>query len=523
MTRLPEQFRMFPCYLRDAGYYTSNNAKEDYNLEHTGKVWDDSSQKAHWRNRKEGQPFFSVFNLMITHESQIRTRPHTFVHDPAKAPLPPYHPDTLEVRQDWAQDYDNISTMDAQAQRILDELAKDGLAENTIVFFYGDHGSGMPRSKRTPSNSGLNVPLLIHVPERFRSLAPKDYKAGGTSDRLVSFVDLAPTVLSLVDIRAPEYYQGHAFMGAHTASEQPYLYGYRGRMDERHDLVRSVRDKRYVYVRNYMPHRIPGEHNAYMFQTPTTRVWKQLYDEGKLRPPQTYFWERKPTEELYDLTSDRYEVRNLAGSQEHKGVLQRFRKAHQKFELSTRDVDLLPEDEMQARSKNRTPYEVGHDANAYPLNRVFATAQLASEERGGVNDLVNALNDPDSGVRYWAATGLVIRGKDAVAGNVAVVRAKVDDHSPSVRIVACEALARYGEIQDREKALAVLLELANVNNHGYYVAVEALNAIDAAKPDSTAYLASIRSLPIKHPSIHERMPNHLRDLVQHIAGRHETN
>jgi arylsulfatase A-like enzyme len=519
MTRLPDTFRMFPCYLRDAGYYTSNNVKEDYNLEHTGKVWDDSSQKAHWRNRKAGQPFFSVFNLIITHESQIRTRPHTFVHDPAKAPLPPYHPDTPEVRQDWAQYYDNITTMDGQAKSILDDLARDGLAENTIVFFYGDHGSGMPRSKRSPCNSGLQVPLLVHIPERYRSLAPADYKPGGTSERLVGFIDLAPTVLSLAGVRPPDYYQGHAFMGTHATREQPYLYGFRGRMDERHDLIRSVRDKQFVYVRNYMPHRIYGAHVAYMFQTPTTRVWKELYDQRKLRPPQTHFWERKPAEELYDLRSDRHEVHNLADAPEHQQVLKRLREAHRQFELSTCDVDLLPEDDMHVRAKNSTPYQVGHDRKNCPLGRVLEIAQLASAGRGNVAALLKALNDDDAAVRYWAATGLVIRGREAVLSNVAALRPKLQDKAPSVRTAAAEALATFTDGEDRKKAMAVLLELGNVKNHGYYVAVQALNAIDATEKNAAPYIDAIRNLPIEDLSIHERMKGHIRDLVQHIVSR----
>jgi arylsulfatase A-like enzyme len=163
LTRLPAGMKMFPQYLREAGYYCTNNSKEDYNLDKPGQVWDESSAKGHWKNRAAGQPFFAVFNLLITHESQIRKRPHTLVHDPAKAPLPAYHPDMPEVRHDWAQYYDNITTMDGQVGALLKELEDAGLADDTIVFFFSDHGSGMPRSKRFPYNSGLNVPLLVYV------------------------------------------------------------------------------------------------------------------------------------------------------------------------------------------------------------------------------------------------------------------------------------------------------------------------------------------------------------------------
>ncbi|MCX6610732.1 MAG: sulfatase, partial [Acidobacteria bacterium] len=196
-TKLAPGQKMFPQILREAGYYTSNNSKEDYNLVHTGKVWDDSSNKAHWRNRDPKQPFFSVFNFIITHESQIRTPGHKLKHDPREVHVPAYMPDNEIVRRDWAQYYDNISTMDDMVKKTLGELEADGLKDSTIVFFYSDHGAGMPRSKRWPYNSGLQVPMMVHIPEQFKHLAPKDYTPGGWTDRLVSFVDLAPTALGL--------------------------------------------------------------------------------------------------------------------------------------------------------------------------------------------------------------------------------------------------------------------------------------------------------------------------------------
>src|SRR5581483_9328221 len=229
MAKLPASMQMFPVYLRRLGYYCTNWIKEDYNLEKTGKVWDDSSKKAHWKNRAAGQPFFAVFNFVVTHESQIRKRPHKLVHDPARAPVPSYHPDTPEVRHDWAQYYDNITEMDRLAGELLRELEEAGLADDTIVFFYADHGSGMPRHKRTACDSGLHVPLIASIPERFRNLAPKDYAPGGATDRLVSFVDLAPTMLSLAGQQPPDFMQGQAFTGSHEAAPREYLHGFRGR------------------------------------------------------------------------------------------------------------------------------------------------------------------------------------------------------------------------------------------------------------------------------------------------------
>ena len=282
LVAFPAGKMMFPQLLREAGYYCSNNAKEDYNLEKPGKVWDESSKKAHWTNRAPGQPFFAVFNSEKSHESKIRTRPHTLVHDPSKVRIPAYHPDTPEVRRDWAQYYDVVSEADADAGRILSQLEASGLAAETIVFYFGDHGSGMPRSKRWPYNSGLHVPLVVYIPDKLKSFRPPGYKPGGSSDRLVSFVDFAPTVLSLAGIKPPGWMQGRAFLGRFRESPPPFLHGFRGRMDERPDLVRSITDGRYVYVRNYMPHLIYGQHLDFMWQTPTTRVWENLHREGKL-------------------------------------------------------------------------------------------------------------------------------------------------------------------------------------------------------------------------------------------------
>ena len=512
MTSLPSSIRMFPCHLRDAGYYTSNNVKEDYNLEHTGTVWDESSNKAHWRKRKEGQPFFSVFNFIITHESQLRTRPHTFVHDPAKVRLPAYHPDTPEVRLDWAQYYDNITTMDTQVGEVLKQLEDDKLAEDTIVFFYGDHGSGMPRSKRWPYNSGLQVPLLVHVPEKWKHLASKDYRSGGDSQRLVSFVDLAPTLLSLAGIAPPATMQGAAFLGPKEASPRKHLFGFRGRMDERLDLVRSARNERFVYIRNFMPHKIYGQHLAYMFETPTTRIWRKLYDDGKLHPPQTFFWERKPVEELYDLQTDKDEVRNLAGSPEHAAVMKELRQAVFDEAVRIRDVGFLPENEIHSRSAGSTPYEMGHNEKLYPMRRVLAAANAASTGRAG------NLADTDSAVRYWAITGLIIKGKEAVAKNGPALEKALADPAPSVRIAAGEALGAHGTDAQAEMALPVLLALSDAEKNGVYTAVLALNAIDAMGDRNKPIRAEVAKLPRFQKSSPQRTHEYAARMIEEITG-----
>jgi uncharacterized sulfatase len=501
LVAMPASMKMYPQFLRERGYYCTNNSKEDYNVAKPSGVWDESSRKAHYRDRKPGQPFFAVFNIEVSHESQIRVRPHTLKHDPAKMRLPAYHPDAPEVRHDWAQYYDKITEMDAIAGRHLKELEEAGLADSTIVFFYGDNGSGMPRSKRWPYNSGLNVPLMVHVPEKLKHLAPKDYKPGSVTDRLIAFVDFAPTLLSLTGVKPPEWMQGRAFMGRHEEPPQPYIYGFRGRMDERYDLVRSVRNARYIYIRNYMPHLIYGQFIAYQFATPTTRVWKQLYDEGKLKPPQTFFWEPKPPEELYDLQDDPDEVKNLAGSPEHQTVLGELRKAQQEHALKIRDVGFLPESEMHRRSAGGTPYELGHDPRKCPLERILAMAELAASLKPEATpQLLEGLKDVDSGVRFWAALGLLVRGAKAVGAARGELRAALKDEAPGVRVPAASALGQYGNDEDLTLALAALKELAPPDRNGTYVSVEALNAIEALGAKAAPLLDALKAMPRKDPN-----------------------
>lgn len=520
LVSLPPGMRMYPQYLREAGYYATNNSKEDYNLDKPGQVWDDSSAKAHWRNRRPGQPFFSIFNFESTHESRIRARPHTLVHDPSKVRVPAFNPDTPEVRRDWAQYYDNITTMDGQAAGILRQLESDGLAENTIVFFYGDHGPGMPRCKRWPYNSGLQVPVLVHFPDKFRHLAPRDYTAGGVSNRLVSFVDLAPTVLSLAGIEPPRHMQGRAFLGSHLAPEPSYLFGLRGRMDERYDLVRSVRDRRYVYIRNFMPHRTYAEHIAYLYEMPTMQTWKKLNDEGRLRPPQSLFWQTKPPEELYDLEADPDEVNNLARLPQQAAILDRFRLVQVDWMREIRDVGLLPEPEMHARSAGSTPYQMGHDEKRYSFERVRTAADRASAlSPGATGQLLRGLADPDSGVRYWAASGLLMRGAPAVSQAAGDLRKALDDSSPSVRIAAAEALGKYGADADVTRSISVLLNFASVTAHGPYVSLLALNSLDALGDKVRRVKPEVEALPVDAPSVDQRIKGNIKNLIDEIRKK----
>jgi uncharacterized sulfatase len=526
MVRMPAGMKLYPQYLREAGYYCTNNSKEDYNVEKPGQVWDESSARAHWKNRGTGQPFFAIFNHTISHESQIRNAidAKDRIHDSAKVRIPAYHPDTPEVRKDWAQYYDRLTMMDARAGENLRELEAAGLADETIVFYYADHGSGMPRNKRWPYDSGLHVPLIVYFPEKWRHLATGDYQPGGTCGRLVSFVDFAPTLLSVCGVEPPEHMQGNAFLGPHAAGPQQYLHGFRGRMDERYDMVRSVTDGRYVYVRNYMPHRPYGQHVSYMFETPTTRVWKELFDAGKLNEAQSHFWKTKPAEELYDLRADRDEVVNLVASQEHRETVERFRGALVEHVRRIRDLGFFPEEHLHWFAKDGTLYDMVRDDDIYAAS-VFHHVAVNCTDPAGPGDRIGTYLRESSQfapcedlVLYWAVTGVLAQGgKHFEESRVAlqeIVRG-ARRASASTTIVAAEALGRHGnDGEDRKLALDSLLEHANVERHRLYSAVLALNALDFLDGKAAPIKAEIARLPRTAANVPQRTGDYVTRLVE---------
>jgi len=352
----PAYVKCFTEYLRAAGYYCTNDNKTDYNFDPPLTAWDDSRRGAHWRNRPtKDTPFFAVINLTQTHESQVRLpeaqlearrrtlAPHE-LHDPAKAPLPPYYPDTPRVRRDMANLYDNITFTDKLIGGILKDLEDDGLANKTVVFFWGDHGRGLPRSKRWIYDSGTHTPLIIRWPGK---PAP-----GSVNDELVAFLDFAPTLLNLAGVEIPKHLQGRAFLGENLTPPRQYVYAARDRMDEAHDIIRGVRDKRYHYIRNYRPDLPYAQDIAYMNEMPTMQEWRRLAAAGELKGPQAIFFQpTKPVEELYDTETDPHEINNLADDAKYSDILGRLRAAHEKWREDTGDLGLIPEAELNAQRR----------------------------------------------------------------------------------------------------------------------------------------------------------------------------
>jgi arylsulfatase A-like enzyme len=479
----PAELRGFPAYLRDVGYYCTNHDKTDYNAPVDMKdTWDDSSKNAHWRNRPAGKPFFAVFNFEVTHESSIfgKYQPLADGTDPASVRIPAYCPDTPETRADRALYYDQHRRLDVEVAELLAQLKGDGLAEDTIVFYYGDNGGVLPRSKRFAYESGLHVPLIIRFPEKWRRLAPGP--PGSRVESPVSFVDFAPTMLSLAGATPPKYYQGHAFAGPKKEAPQEYAFCHRDRMDERYDLVRTARDKQFRYIRNYRPDLPWGMHVQYLWEQAGMKVWEKLYKAGKLNEVQRRFWEEKPEEELYDLHADPDEVNNLTATPEHRATLDRLRAALRKHMLEIRDNGFIPEGSPLEGFANT------RDESTYPLERVLAAADLATaRDAANLSQFIKGMAARNEVIRYWSVLGCLMLKEKAEPAKEALLKA-MQDSSPQVQVVAAETLCRIGETERGLKALGQLL----LKHENAKVRLQAANSLDHLGPIAKPAWAPLR-------------------------------
>ncbi len=336
----PAEVRCLTEYLRLAGYYCSNNVKEDYQFRTPVTAWDESSSQAHWRKRAPGQPFFSVFNYTVIHESGVfgSGRSPRVVH-PEKVPVPPYYPDTPTVRADLAKHYDNLIVLDRQVGELVGQLEADGLLEKTIIFFFSDHGDGLPRAKRWVYDSGAHVPLIVRHPNK--------EGAGTRNDRLVSFVDFLPTVLSLADVKVPDHVHGSPFLGDQAGDPRTYVYFHRDRNGENRETIRAIRDKRFRYVRNYRPDEPYIKPLAYRDRQAIMQELNRAIEQGTLNEQQ---WQlsapAKPMEEFYDTHTDPFEIRNLASDPRYLGKMAPMRAALDRWIAGCNDPLDLPEDEL---------------------------------------------------------------------------------------------------------------------------------------------------------------------------------
>jgi len=455
-----EQVRYYTEYLRQLGYYCTNNSKTDYNTSSVDlqEMWDECSNQAHYKNRADGQPFFAIFNIFVSHESSIhRSVPEAELrHSPEEVTLPPYHPDTPELRHDWAQYYDRVEDMDTRAGEILAELEEAGLADNTIVFYYSDHAGVLGRSKRFLYESGTHVPMIVRIPERYKKLYPAK-RPGSRVDRLVSFVDLAPTLLSIAGKEAPAFMQGSAFLGKYRGEEPEYVYMFRDRMDEKYDMSRSIVDGEFRYIRNYNPERIWLHYLEYLWRAPSMRSWEAAFRAGQCDSVQARWWNPKPVEELYHIADDPHEVHNLASDPAHADRLAAMREACLDYGRSIRDAGFIPEADRRIRAGDTPVYDYVRSAEC-PLDKIMEAAMTATERDPERLDTLAAwLDHGDGAVRYWAMQGLLLLGEEA-RGALPEIREAAGDDSWDVRVVAAEALYHLGETDPALEAYRSVLQ-----------------------------------------------------------------
>jgi N-sulfoglucosamine sulfohydrolase len=456
---VPEAMQILPEVLRDAGYYTSNNVKTDYNFSHEGR-WDESSSEAHWRNRPEGKPFFSVFNFMITHEGPTNAlRASDTEHlaqkrDPRLAELPPYVPDTPKMRQIWAHMYDLLAVFDEGVGELLGQLEEDDLLDNTIVFVFSDHGHGLPGHKRWLNNAGLQIPFILHVPEKYKELAAnlKDK----VTDQMVAFVDFAPTVIHLAGAEVPERMEGRIFLGK-EAEEKNYVFGYRDRADDCYEVARSVFNGRYLYVRHFMP-QLPYFQNAIIFnKTGSYEEFNRVMAKGELPEETLKMYKEKPVEQLFDLQTDPYETRNLVDEEGMETLVNHLSNTLGEWMVEHRDTGLLNEGEMMMRAveDQSSVYEVARSISESEYREILTAASLVGKVEES-SAILPMLVHEDSFVKFWGLVALDAYPGDKFELEDRLIKLMSDD-SPAVAVKAAEIGIRNNI--EEEKAYRLLGEL----------------------------------------------------------------
>lgn len=446
LARMPDNWKMFPAYLRDAGYYTTNNSKKDYNAIEPKGTWDASSNKAHWRNRPAGKPFFHVQTYTDSHESSLHFK-QSWVDspdlqtDPETVELAPYHPDTPLFRLTYARYHDRIKSIDNRVGKLVEQLRSDGELENTFIFYFGDHGGVLPRGKGYINESGLHVPLVVRVPEKFKSSSP--FQRGDRTDGFVDFVDFGPTVLRLAGVKVPAYVDGTPFLGQGTRREQVEAqnktFGYADRMDEKYDFCRSIRVGDWKYIRNYQAIYPDGLQNNYRYINLAWKQWRELFKEGKLNPVQSAFFLPKPAEQLFLLTDDPHEINDLSTNPDFRERLIAMRRELTEQVKAMPDLSFIPESILVEEAMD-DPIAYGQRRKALISNYVdIANLALLPAEKA-IPKLREALQSKDVVDRYWGYSVCSILG-DKVAELTPLAKQSIDQEENSlVKLRACEFL-----------------------------------------------------------------------------------
>ena len=462
---LPNDLMPMPYYLKKAGYYTTNNSKQDYNFILSEEVWDESSTKATYKNRQPGQPFFHVQNHTVTHEGNLHFSQETIDKtadiDLEHIKVFPYHPDTKIFRFSYYHFHNRHKIADQQIADFLRELNGQGLMEETIIFYYGDHGGVLPRSKGYTYESGLKIPLVVYVPKKWQHLFP--YDRGSRSQTFVEFVDLAPTVLALAGIKPPMGMDGTPVMGKGVQksqiNEKNTAFGYADRFDEKYDLVRTLRVGKFKYIRNYQPFNMDALFNFYRYKMLAYKEWLSLYRNGKLNDIQSQFFQPKSPEALYNLNLDPHEVNDLSKSEDHKEILLQMRRQLQQRISSMPDLSFYPEPYLLNNAiENPTTFGQNNKAAIAELIAI-ADLNLAPFEKVEAK-IKAALRDENPWKRYW---GLIVCSSfgTKAKGLVTLIQSILKtDKENLVRIRAAEYLM-LNKISFDKKILKNLLENAD--------------------------------------------------------------
>lgn len=494
--RVPKAFKPYVSYLRELGYYCTNRSKTDFNMEGNDKaVWDQCSGKAHYRNRPKDKPFFAIFNLTTTHESSLfpaKAGKKATRLKPSEISLPPYLPDLPEVRADFARYHDNMTRLDTEIGAILDDLEKAGLAEDTIVFYYADHGGPTPRGKRYLEDTGVRIPMIVRFPEKYRSLSP--FEPGKPVDETVAFVDLAPTLLSLCDMEKPSHMQGRAFLGAKrtTPSTPNNVFLYADRFDEIYGMRRGLTDGRWKYIRRFTPHLPAAPYSYYQFSMPGWTAMQTAWRNGKLSGIHQAMWEpNQATEELFDTSADPWEINNLASDPAHAERLAAMRAELKSTMTDVHDTGLIPEPMFPEMAGSGT---IHHFANspAFHLEPVLNLAFLATErDPANLAALKKAMNSDDPIQRYWAIQGCLILGPKAEPATTAIETALIDKESAN-RVGAAHSLYLLGHQKEAKAALIAELNQP-LNDYELQNVVNTITHIGAGDSVPDSWVKEVRS------------------------------